>query len=77
MKDIHFTWRGKTYGVKANAVNKDYIVLPNRRVIQPLGWLEDPVCFIVAIEKEHPLEHASIGEIAEHMGNAILAHEVE
>ena len=79
MSDIHFDWAGKKYTVKAAAYNKDYIVLPNRKVVRPTEWWKGmgyPVLLKVE-EVTHHLEHQSVGEIAEHFGNAILAHEAE
>lgn len=73
MKEIRFTWNGKEYEVKAHVWQKDYIVLPNRKVLRILPWLHN--LSLQVEEVENHLEHASIGEIAEHFGNAILAHE--
>ncbi len=78
MSEIQFTWKGKQYIVKSAAYNKDYIVLPNRKVLGQLKWVEvSPPQLELAEEVAHNLEHASVGEIADHMGNAILAHEAE
>lgn len=71
MKKIEFTWKGKEYHVSKKT---DHIVLPNRTVIKP-KWFRDPLGFVAADEVNHHLEHAPVGEIAEHVGNAALAHE--
>lgn len=68
---ITFTWKGKEYHVSKKT---QHIVLPNRTVIKP-KWFRDPTGFVTADEVTHHLEHASVGEIAEHVGNASLAHE--
>ena len=76
MRDIIFIWSGKSYVVKPDAFNRRYIVLPNRKVIKPVAWAcGTPLMLDSAVEVAHHLEHASVGEIAEHMGNAILARE--
>lgn len=75
MSEIRFTWKGKEYEVKANVWKKDYIVLPNRKVLRVLPWLKD--LSLQVEEVENYLEHAPVGEIAEHFGNAILAHEAD
>jgi len=74
MREIHFKWKGKEYVVKAEAAGKRHIVLPNRTVIRP-KWFRDPVGFVTAEEVHHNLRHASLGEIAEHVGSAAFAHE--
>ncbi len=76
---IRFTWNGKEYEVKAAAYGKDYIVLPNRKVLRPIGWWKGATLPVLLEMEEvkHHLEHAPVGEIAEHMGNAILAHEAD
>lgn len=68
---IIFTWKGKEYSVSKKTA---HIVLPNRTVIKP-QWFRDPTGFVTADEVTHHLEHASVGEIAEHVGNASLAYE--
>lgn len=75
MKEIQFSWKGKEYTVKAHASGRKHIVLPNRTVIKP-KWFRDPVGFVTAEEVPHNLHHAPVGEIAEHVGNACLAHEM-
>lgn len=79
MSDIHFTWNGKQYAVKAAAYQKDYIVLPNRKVVRPVSWFRGATTphLLEVEEVKHHLEHAPVGEIAEHFGNAILAHEAD
>jgi hypothetical protein len=79
VSDIHFSWAGRNYIVKAHATGKEHIVLPNRKVLRPVGWLFDGGTpqLLKADEVIHHLEHASVGEIAEHFGNAILAHEAD
>ena len=78
VSEIQFAWKGKQYTVKGTALGRKYIVLPNRKVLRPTHWLTGiPVVLGAAEEVAHHLEHASIGEIAEHMGNAILAYEVD
>jgi DNA-binding transcriptional ArsR family regulator len=73
VSEFQFTWGGKSYQVKTSAWQKDYIVLPNRKVLRILPWLKN---FSLQVEEVvNHLEHQSIGEIAEHFGNAILAHE--
>ena len=68
---IDFKWKGKTYHVGKKTT---HIVLPNRTVIKP-KWFRDPQGFVTAEEVTHHLQHASLGEIAEHVGNSALAHE--
>lgn len=68
---IEFTWRGKKYYVSKKT---EHIVLPNRTVIKP-KWFRDPIGFAHAKEVCHHFQHASLGEIAEHVGNAAFAHE--
>lgn len=74
MNDIEFKWKGKTYHVSAKASGRKHLVLPNRTVIKP-KWFRDPPGFALAEEVKHNLQHAPVGEIAEHVGNAALAHE--
>ncbi len=79
MSDIHFDWAGKKYAVKIVAPQKEHIVLPNRKVLRPIGWSFEhglPPVLLKAEEVTHHLEHQSLGEIAEHF-NGILAHEVD
>lgn len=75
MSDIQFKWNGKEYTVKKAVYQKDYIVLPNRQVLQPTVWFRGATAPQLLEMKEvlHHLEHAPVGEIAEHFGNAILA----
>lgn len=73
MSDIQFTWNGKGYEVKPHVWQKDYIVLPNRKVLRILPWLSN--LSLQVEEVTHHLEHQPVGEIAEHFGNAILAQE--
>lgn len=75
MKEIRFSWNGKEYEVKPHVWQKDYIVLPNRKVLRILSDLSN--LSLQVEEVVHHLEHAPVGEIAEHMGNAILAHEAD
>lgn len=74
MKELQFSWKGKEYTVKVQAASRKHIVLPNRTVIKP-KWFRDPVGFVTAEEVPHNLNHATLGEIAEHVGSACLAHE--
>lgn len=75
MSDIHFNWKGSEYHVNGRAAGRKHIVLPNRTVIRP-KWFRDPPGFVCAEEVSHNLQHAPVGEIAEHVGNACLAHAV-
>lgn len=79
MSIVKFTWKGKEYGVKPAVASKEHIVLPNRKVLKPTVWwcAADGPTIMHLEEVVHHLEHAPVGEIAEHVGNAILAHEVE
>jgi len=79
VSDIHFNWNGKEYAVKATVYQKEHIVLPNRKVLRPISWWRGATAprIMELVEVVHHLEHAPVGEIAEHVGNAILAHEVE
>ena len=71
MNEIEFTWQGKKFNVSKCT---DHIVLPNRTVIKP-KWFRDPLGFAHAEEVKHVFEHATLGEIAEHFGNASFARE--
>jgi len=73
VREIEFTWKGKKYNVSKKA---EHIVLPNRTVIKP-KWFRDPPGFVAADEVAHHLQHAPLGEIAEHVGNATFARPVE
>lgn len=73
MCDIQFKWNGKEYTVKKAVYQKDYIVLPNRQVLKSSGLGTFPPNLHGMEEVAHHLEHAPVGEIAEHFGNAILA----
>jgi hypothetical protein len=76
---IRFTWNGKEYEVKKTAPQKEHIVLPNRKLLRPIGWSFEhglPPSLLKAEEVEHHLQHQSLGEIAEHY-NGIMAHEVD
>lgn len=75
MSEIVFIWKSKEYHVNGRAAGRKHIVLPNRTVIRP-RWFRDPPGFVSAEEVAHHLQHASLGEIAEHVGNACLAHAV-
>jgi hypothetical protein len=79
MSEVEFTWKGKKYTVKQAVYTKDYIVLPNRQVIRSTCHSRSgsPARLSSLEEVPHHLEHAPVGEIAEHMGNAILASEVD
>ncbi len=78
MRDIQFAWNGKRYRVSGEAYNREYIVLPNGVVLQPTGWLESsPPQLDGAQEVPHLFLHCNPGEIADYMGNAILALESE
>ena len=75
VSDIQFSWNGKEYTVKKEVYKKDFIVLPNRKVLRAIGLGTFPPNLNGLEEVIHHLEHAPVGEIAEHMGNAILARE--
>lgn len=79
MSEVPFTWKGKRYTVKSAVYQKDYIVLPNRQVVRSTNHSRSgsPSKLSRLEEVPHHLEHAPVGEIAEHMGNAILASEVD
>lgn len=78
MSEIKFVWNGREYTVSAKVLGRKHIVLPNRKVIRPTRWLKaDPPVLSEAQEVVHHLQHASLGEIADHVGDAILAHESE
>lgn len=79
MSEIEFTWKGKKYSVKQAVYTKDYIVLPNRQVVRSTHHSRTgtPSKLSNLEEVVHHLEHAPLGEIAEHVGNAILASEVD
>lgn len=79
MSDIHFDWAGKKYTVKRTAPQKETIVLPNRKVLRPIGWSFEFGCapaLLKAEEVTHHLEHQSLGEIAEHF-NGIMAQDAD
>lgn len=71
MDRISFTWNGREYTVKKEAVGKEFIVLPNRKVLRVTSWDDKTV-----EEVNNNLQHASVGEIAEHMDGA-LAQEAD
>jgi hypothetical protein len=77
-KRIQFEWNGTKYDVKIAVTQKDYVVLPNRKVLKvKVCWdgLNGP--FIKKLEEvKNPLQHASLGEIVEYFGDAILANSV-
>ena len=75
MSEVRFFWNGKEYEVKLSVWKKDYIVLPNRKVLRILPLLKN--LSLQVEEVTNHLEHAPLGEIAEHFGNAILAHEAD
>jgi hypothetical protein len=80
MKDIFFTWKEQRYLVNESAVNLQYIVLPNRTVLEPTQWVASddqfrPYRLLSATEVAHPFEHGPVGDIALYLGNAILARE--
>lgn len=79
MSDIHFDWAGKKYVVKKEAPQKEHILLPNRKLLRPIGWSFEhgiPPVLLKAEEVPHALEHQSLGEIALHY-NACFAHEAD
>jgi hypothetical protein len=79
MSKVKFIWDGKEYEVGQEVGGKTHIVLPNRKVLQPHVWwcgMNGPAILHLK-EIQHHLEHAPLGEIAEHFNNAALAHEVD
>ena len=77
--EIRFVWNGKEYSVKPEVAGKKHIVLPNRKVLKPTVWwcgFGGPSIMHLE-EVKHHLEHAPVGEIAEHVGDAIFAHEAD
>lgn len=79
MSEIHFDWAGKKYTVKKDAPQKEHILLPNRKLLRPIGWSFEyglPPVLLKAEEVPHALEHQSLGEIALHF-NACFAHEAD
>ncbi len=75
MNKIEFKWGVTMYEVQTNVSDKKHIVLPNRKVLKvKTRWDGMNGLIIKKLEEVHnPLQHAPLGEIAEHFDNAVIA----
>lgn len=77
-KRINFKWNGVEYSVRTEVAHKDYVVLPNRKVLKvKTCWNGVDGLEVTHLEEVHnPLQHAHWGEILEYFPDSTMANTV-